>query len=211
MSHDDFAFEPVRGLPAQLPPGETLLWQGSPRWQLLAVRAFHVRKVAVYFALLLVWRLAIGSSHGAAALLASLGWLASLGLAAVGLLCGLAFASARASVYSITSARIVLRHGVAVSLTINVPFALIDSANISKQTDGSGEIALTLSRKQRISYLVNWPHVQAGHFLQPRPALRGLADVSVPADILAAALRSGGVAAAAAPSRIARLREPVAA
>ena len=32
MSHDDFAFEPRRGLPAVLPDGERLLWQGSPRW-----------------------------------------------------------------------------------------------------------------------------------------------------------------------------------
>ena len=31
--HDDFAFEPVRGLPAVLPPGERMLWQGAPRWQ----------------------------------------------------------------------------------------------------------------------------------------------------------------------------------
>ena len=31
--HDDFDFEPVRGLPQVLPEGERLLWQGAPRWQ----------------------------------------------------------------------------------------------------------------------------------------------------------------------------------
>ena len=29
--HDDFDFEPVRGLPQVLPKGERMLWQGAPR------------------------------------------------------------------------------------------------------------------------------------------------------------------------------------
>ena len=48
--HDDFDFEPVRGLPQILPKGERMLWQGAPRWQDLAVHAFHARKVIWYFA-----------------------------------------------------------------------------------------------------------------------------------------------------------------
>ena len=47
--HDDFDFEPVRGLPQILPKGERMLWQGAPRWQDLAVHAFHARKVVWYF------------------------------------------------------------------------------------------------------------------------------------------------------------------
>ena len=54
MRHDDFEFEPVRGLPAMLPPGERLLWQGNPAWRSLAIRAYHVRKVALYFAVLVL-------------------------------------------------------------------------------------------------------------------------------------------------------------
>ncbi len=64
MSHDDFSFEPRRGLPALLPEGERLLWQGSPRWQSLAVRAYQVRKVAVYFGILVAWRIAAGVNAG---------------------------------------------------------------------------------------------------------------------------------------------------
>jgi hypothetical protein len=30
---DDFAGEPIPGLPADLPEGEKLLWQGSPGWR----------------------------------------------------------------------------------------------------------------------------------------------------------------------------------
>ena len=44
------------GLPERLPEGETLLWQGRPSWRQLALRAFHVREIAIYFALLLAWR-----------------------------------------------------------------------------------------------------------------------------------------------------------
>ena len=63
---DDFDFEPVRGLPEMLPAGERLLWQGAPRWQDLAVHAFHARKVIWYFLAIAivqaVFRLADGSS-----------------------------------------------------------------------------------------------------------------------------------------------------
>ena len=47
VPHDDYAGEPIPGLPADLPEGERLLWQGSPAWMSLAVRAFHIRKVAI--------------------------------------------------------------------------------------------------------------------------------------------------------------------
>ena len=47
MSEHDF--EPIRGLPGPLPEGETILWQGAPDWRVLAVQAFHVRAVAIYF------------------------------------------------------------------------------------------------------------------------------------------------------------------
>ena len=52
---NEYETEPVRGLPERLPAGETILWQGAPRWGALARRAFHVRKIALYFAILLAW------------------------------------------------------------------------------------------------------------------------------------------------------------
>ncbi|MFN6997976.1 MAG: molybdenum cofactor biosynthesis protein MoaE [Aquincola tertiaricarbonis] len=38
-----------------------MLWQGSPQWAALAISAFHVRKVAIYFALILAWQVASGA------------------------------------------------------------------------------------------------------------------------------------------------------
>ena len=129
MSHDDFDFEPVRGLPAMLPPGEKLLWQGSPGWKSLAVRAYHVRKVAGYFLVLAAWRVGVGvnEGHAASAILVSCLFLLALGSLAVGVLSLLAYLNARSTVYSITSRRVLLRHGVAVPLTMNLPFKLIDN------------------------------------------------------------------------------------
>ena len=49
-------WEAAPGLPEPLPPGEKILWQGAPHWYALAVHAFHVRKLAIYFGLMLVWQ-----------------------------------------------------------------------------------------------------------------------------------------------------------
>jgi hypothetical protein len=89
--HDDFAFEPTPGLPEKLPEGENLLWQGSPDWRALARSAFHVRKVALYFALLLAWTMATDMMDGApmADMAMSALWLLASGAIAVGILSGL--------------------------------------------------------------------------------------------------------------------------
>ncbi|MEM1103487.1 MAG: hypothetical protein AAGH48_05230, partial [Pseudomonadota bacterium] len=54
--HDDFAAEPIRGLPEALPEGERILWQGEPTWRQLAVNVFHIRALAIYFGVLMIWR-----------------------------------------------------------------------------------------------------------------------------------------------------------
>ena len=42
MSHDDFAIEPIPGLPERPPQGEEILWQGRPNWWALAKSACGV-------------------------------------------------------------------------------------------------------------------------------------------------------------------------
>lgn len=190
MSHDDFAFEPIRGIPAALPAGETLLWQGAPRWGALAVRGYHIRKVALYFAALGLCRIGFGLGNGQTwpAMLVSCAFLLALGGVAIGVLSLLAYLNARSTVYSITNRRVLLRHGIAVPLTMNVPFALIESADLKTLGDGVGEISLRLLRGQRIGYLINWPHVRPGHITRPEPSFRALADATRAADILGTAL-----------------------
>ncbi|MDE1923079.1 MAG: PH domain-containing protein [Gammaproteobacteria bacterium] len=190
MSHDDFAFEPVRGLPAPLPRGESLLWQGSPHWWRLAVDAYHLRKVAAYFLALFLWRFGVQAAGGsgiAASLEAGVPMIV-LGTIASLILGTLASFSARSAVFSITTARIVMRHGIAVPTTMNVPFELLQGAALKRRGDSGGDLAMRLRDDQRIGYLISWPYVRPGRLAHPEPCFRALADAGRAAKILADAM-----------------------
>lgn len=210
MSHDDFDFEPQRGLPALLPVGETLLWQGSPNWRSLAVHGYHVRKVAIYFLLLLAWRVGVGifNGHSGAAIALSCAFLGLLGLVAIGMLSLLAYFTARETVYSITSRRILLRHGVAVPMTMNIPFRVIQAADVKTFSDGTGDVSVMTQADQRVGYLITWPHLRPGFITRPQPSFRSLPDARHAAAILGDALTADGSQshsphAGVAPARIA--------
>jgi hypothetical protein len=203
VSDLEYEYEPVPGLPEDLPEGERILWQGAPRWRALARRAFHVRKLVVYFTLLLgvliAMELAAGGSFGDAMLGA--GWLVALAHVSIGLLVLLAWAMSRATLYTITNRRVVLRFGVAIPITINLPFRRIAAASLREYPDGTGDIPLTMSSEARLSYLVLWPHARPWHFAPPEPMLRAIPDAARVAGILTAAVpreAAGSVAQAAA-------------
>ncbi len=186
----DLDFEPVRGLPAHLPPGETLLWQGEPAYKAMALRVFHVRKVAIYFGLLVLWRLVIALQDGMAlpAAASSALPLIGLGAAAVAILAGIAFLVCRTTVYSITSRRVVMRIGVALPITFNLPFKVIDSAALKLNRDGTGSIPLRLSDDNRLSYLVIWPHARPRRLARAEPTLRLVPEAAKVAGLLAQAV-----------------------
>jgi len=182
--------EPIRGLPAPLPEGEELLWQGSPRWTAMAIQAFHVRKIALYFAALMIWRAIDVVTAGESIMEATLSalWLLPLAATAIGLLALLGWLTSRATVYTITSRRVVIRFGVAISLSVNIPFCLIEAAALKTRADGTGDIPLVLKRGERISYLVAWPHVRPWRLRQPEPMLRAIPEAKAAAAVLAQAL-----------------------
>jgi Bacterial PH domain len=190
MRDDDFAFEPVPGLPAELPQGEHLLWQGAPEWRALAWRVFHLREVTSYFLVLIGWSaFSAYWTHGTAkAVFAALGPVSIAGVLACALLALLARASARSTVYSITSERVVMRIGVALPVTFNLPFAVIDGAAARQLPDGSGDVSLTLTAGTRLAYFVLWPHARPWCVRQPEPSFRALPDVAQVARVLARAL-----------------------
>jgi hypothetical protein len=186
----EYDYEPIPGLPGHLPPGEVLLWQGSPAWWPLARRALRVLPVGIYFAVLAVWQggSALASQADWRAVVHAAGIPLLLGAGVVGLLALIGWAAARATVYSITSHRVVIRHGIALPMSLNLPFKQIESASLCMRRDGSGDVALVLRKSQRVGYLLSWPHVRPGHYIQPQPTLRGLADAGRAAQVLAAAL-----------------------
>jgi len=183
-------FEPVPGLPGHLPEGETLLWQGAPDWQSLAVRAFHARKVLLYCLALMIWHFA-GRLYDGMALsqaLSALFWPALLTLAVVGLLAGMAWLSARTTIYSITNKRVVIRAGIAIPMTINIPFKSLAEGNLVKHRDGTGDIVLRIAGADRIAYLHLWPHARRWRFKRPEPMLRCVTDPVSAAEILGRAV-----------------------
>ena len=186
MEHDA---EPVRGLPANLPRGEDILWQGEPDWRALAAGAFHTHAVAVYFGLLAIWSFAGRVAEGATALDAAVGSLPLLacGVAAVAILSLLAWLVGRTTVYTITTRRVVLRFGIALPITINVPFRIVASAALERRSQGTGNIALTLRGDDRVSYLVLWPHARPWRAARAEPMLRFVPDAERVAGLLAQA------------------------
>jgi len=200
MSLGEYDYEPIRGLPGALPAGETLLWQGSPAWRPLARRALHATAVATYFGLLILWELgnALYTRAPWAPALRISGILLALGVVTVGLLCLVAWASARATVYSLTNRRLVIRHGISLPMSLNIPLRLVETMALSRHADGSGDIALGLPRGERIGYLLNWPHVRPWRFSRPQPTLRALPDAPHVAALMGRAVGSSGAVPAAA-------------
>lgn len=184
---NEYEYEPVRGLPEELPEGEYIVWQGEPEWVAMARRVFHVRAVTVYFALLVGWFLWSRMSQGlspAAALSAS-SWTLALGVSALLILWGMAWLFARSTVYTLTNRRLVLRFGVAIPMMINLPLDKIVAADIVHYGDGYGDICLTLAPGNRISYMALWPHARPWHYGRVKPMLRGLHNADLAATLLA--------------------------
>lgn len=179
--------EPIPGLPEELPQGEELRWQGSPNWRSLARHAFHVRKVAIYFAVILVWRLieAAGDGLRGPELFAAATWPVAFGVVAIGGLMLLAWLNARSTRYTITNRRVVMRFGVALPIAMNLPLKRIEAAALRRSGEHVGSIPLQLVPGTRVSYLVSWPHVRPWCFSRPQPMLREIDDVDAVARILA--------------------------
>jgi hypothetical protein len=184
-------FGQFRELPAPLPAGERVIWQGKPTFKGLALRSFHIREVAVYFGLLLAWRLWSNWSHGVAARDAVMSalWLIVPAVCAIALLTGLAWVFRRATCYTITTKRVLFQFGVALPMTMNIPLGKISNAALKVYLDGSGNIPLQVCDHKRVSYLLLWPHIRPWRMRAPEPMLTSVPDAAHVAVLLAEALK----------------------
>lgn len=210
-------FEPQHGLPERLPANERILWQGSPDVATLAIDAFHIRAVALYFAVMLAWGAAAAWSEGGAmAALSSLIGPGLLSATALALLGTLAWLTARTAVYTITDKRVVMRIGVVLTLTFNLPLRVITSAAVRRRRHGHGDLVLALSGTDHIPYLHLWPHARPWRLSRTEPMLRALPQVQAVADVLARALAdahglpAGRASAAAGPTAASSASRPAA-
>lgn len=186
--HDDFAGEPVEGLPERPPEGERILWQGRPHWWALTRDALNLYWVAGYFAALFAWRFVTLADQVtlASAFRASFPFII-LGGVVCAILLIVGVAQARATVYTITNRRVAMRIGAALTVTLNLPFTQIRNADLNLRRDGTGTVALDLAGETRLSYLVCWPHVRPWVMRRTQPALRCIAEADKIARVLAEA------------------------
>jgi Bacterial PH domain len=183
-------FEAAHGLPEQLPPGERIIWQGSPDWRTLAVQVMYIRTIAIYFAAMLLWRggTVFSESSSVLSALQSIALPLPLALVALGLLALFARLTSQTTVYTITNQRVVMRIGIVLSVTFNLPYRMIESANLRENANGTGDIALLLAASDKIAYANLWPHARPWKVKRPEPMLRVVPQSAKVGKLLAAAI-----------------------
>lgn len=185
-SSPEHEFEPELGLPEKLPKGERILWQGSPDTKALLSNVFHIKILAIYFGLLLTYRLVTGFSDGESFIeigFAAIRIVALSGLG-LGLIALLAYLMASTAIYTITNKRVVMRIGIVLNMTFNFPLKMIESADCGVAKHGIGDIYLKLSKETKIAIFHLWPHSRPGKWAVPQPTLRAIKDCPEVAQIL---------------------------
>ena len=203
---NEYDFEPVPGLPEELPDDESIVWQGAPSFRGVALHVLHVRKLAIYFAVLLGLRQLWLAGNGQSLVtdFASTSGLVLGASVALALLLLLAHLVAKTTLYTITTKRVVLRIGVALPMTLNLPFTKLEAADVRTYRDGTGDVFMRLRPGKRLSYVVLWPHLRPLRVIGVQPSMRGLPEPAVAAAHFADAVRANlGAAEVSTPGRVA--------
>lgn len=175
-AHHEHDFEAAPGLPEKLPQGEHILWQGAPSALALALHVFHVRMLGGYFAaMLLVQGLYLAGEPDGLAFKPLL-WSLMAAAVALALLGSVAWFAARNTLYTITNRRVVMRIGIVLTLTLNLPFKALSAAAVRTYPDGTGDIVVDLAGEDRIGWAHLWPHARPWTLRKPQPSLRCLPD-----------------------------------
>ena len=156
-----------------------MVWQGSPEPGALVKSAFHLRKLMAYFGLLIVacaWR-AVESGAGIVAVLQSVKWILPLAVIALASVWVLAWMTARTTVYTLTNKRVVMRLGIVLTVSFNLPLKRIAAADIRTLDAGFGDITLALHGDDRIAWVHLWPSVRPWRLRKTEPSFRAIADV----------------------------------
>lgn len=164
------------GTPAQ---DEKVLWQGRPNLRVLARTAFHTRLIGIYFAVLTVIALSMGSPENAALAV-------GFGAFVLALLYGATWLTVKNTLYIITDERLMMRIGMAVDKRVNIPLKKVTAAHLAPRGKGFGDIALELGGERTVlGYLLLWPHARPWQLSRPQPMLRALPEVESVAKLLA--------------------------
>jgi len=107
-----------------------IIWQGAPSASLLAVHALHTRKLVLYFAVMLCVQALYLVGEPGVPVWPSVMLSAALAGLCVLLLAGVAWYSARNTLYTLTNRRVVMRIGMVLTITLNLPLKQLESASV---------------------------------------------------------------------------------
>jgi len=172
----EYEFEPQFGLPERLPLDEFIVWQGSPDVGALAASAFHIKKLVIYFGVLIAacaWP-ALEEGAGLMAVLMAIKWIAPLALIGLASVWMLAYLTSRTTVYTLTNKRVVMRLGIVFTVSFNLPLKQVLAADVRMLNNGFGDITLALKGSDRIAWIHLWPSVRPWKIEKPEPTLRAI-------------------------------------
>jgi Bacterial PH domain len=184
--------EPVPGLPGRLPDGEYIVWQGKPETKIVMARLLRARWIAGYFGIAALWSVAVGvnNSEGAWLLMGRVTFIAVAAFFMFGMMWLYARAVSKTSLYTLTNKRLVMRVGIALSASFNLPFKQIAGADFRVGSDGAGDVALTLKSGHGLSGAVFFPHQRGGLWRKLSPQMICLTDAKLVAEKLAEHLKA---------------------
>ena len=174
----------------QLAPGEARLWQGRPQFRRVAFDVFHARGIAVYFVGLLAldayqaWAKQIPLTlaiHNSVPLVLIIGL-------AMGMLLAAAWLVGLTTRYEVTDRRVILRYGMALPVTLSLPYSQIVKVSVAINPDHTGDVALVLKEGNHMPYLKLWPLARAWHLSHSEPMLRGMPQAAVVGALVARSL-----------------------
>ncbi len=182
----EYEYEAQLGLPSTLPKDEKILWQGSPDLWMVAKNIFFIRFVMFYFLGLILLGFFEGyqEDQSSKQILIAFVLMLALSLIAIGLLAFLAFCTAKTTVYTITNRRVVMRIGVVLTKTFNLPLSKIEAADIVQQKNLHGNIAIQVESSTKIAFFHLWPHVRPWRLQHPEPMLLSLKNVDEVSHVL---------------------------
>ena len=93
-------------------------------------------------------------------------------LAAEAVLLLLAWGYARSTIYTLTSARLAIRSGLAVPVTTTIAFELVEGAALKRHGKDLGDLCFTVRESERPSWAMLWPSVRPWRWRHPEPSFR---------------------------------------
>jgi hypothetical protein len=82
-----------------------------------------------------------------------------------------------------------MRHGIALPISINIPFSQLDSADLSEQSGSIGSISLRTIAGTLLAWLALWSSCRPWHLTNPQPSIRCISNAAEVARHLGGAIR----------------------